>query len=465
MLDRLARAVAEIAGVEFVSLGLHSGDRYHFISTHGFPFGSNFDSVPATTLKKSLFSSAVEVSDLRKEAGFKPSGSIPIVREWRYGANVPVRLDHILVDDGVLALSIADRKTRSMVGHTMFELARIADQFADIIWLTMEVHKARSRPAQSAAIFGILAEGLHQSNAPLALVDDELNILDFSAGFVDFQKQVLNCPPVAKQSFAELWLDDSGEDKLHSAMDSGKAVNEISCLIPGSNKSVLFDFHILAFPEAAIRVGIVSVHFSCVRALVPALHDSAKVTWDTKPASTNDPDVVGRFLFDTLVPRTRLLHRNKYNYLTVRAWRKPIKPYQFSAMKALKTATPDAFVDQIATELLKAAEAVHGDLHNAVVVPIPCGHSGSECLSKKIAKVLAQRIGVEIVEAFEPIRISGSSHPKTNVRRPAMKLRQPPDKTVILVDDVASSGAHIEEACRLLSKHVPAIWPVVWVAD
>jgi len=36
---------------------------------------------------------------------------------------------------------------------------------------------------------------------------------------------------------------------------------------------------------------------------------------------------------------------------------------------------------------------------------------------------------------------------------------------VLLIDDVATSGAHIEEAAMLLRAAAPAVLPLVWIAD
>ena len=44
-------------------------------------------------------------------------------------------------------------------------------------------------------------------------------------------------------------------------------------------------------------------------------------------------------------------------------------------------------------------------------------------------------------------------------------LRTAPTVPILLIDDVATSGAHIEEAAVLLRAAAPAVLPLVWIAD
>jgi predicted amidophosphoribosyltransferase len=174
---------------------------------------------------------------------------------------------------------------------------------------------------------------------------------------------------------------------------------------------------------------------------------------------------LGKFLIDTLINRQRLRSRKTVHYLALRCWAKPIKQYQINALRALKAAPPRSFIEEIAQEMALAVKAVHGLPTGAIVVPVPCGHSGPNCFSTKLARALAKQLGFEYREAFACQTLAGSSHPKTNVRRPKMKLIEEISANVILVDDVATSGAHLEEAARLLSATSQSVWPVVWISD
>ncbi len=183
-------------------------------------------------------------------------------------------------------------------------------------------------------------------------------------------------------------------------------------------------------------------------------------------SSTVDSDhVVGKFLSDTLIKRRRLRSRKSCYYLALRIWAKPIKAYQISALRALKAAPPLELVEEIAAEMASAFRAVHGHPSDACVVAVPCGHSGPDCLSAKLAQSVARQLNLECVEAFLCMNQRGTSHPKTNLRRPKMRLKAEVERPVILIDDVATSGVHIEEAARLLLQTTHTVWPVVWISD
>ena len=96
---------------------------------------------------------------------------------------------------------------------------------------------------------------------------------------------------------------------------------------------------------------------------------------------------------------------------------------------------------------------------------MPCGHSAADsCLSREIARALAALLHLPVVPALAATPQKGSSHPKNNARRPPMTLVEKVPGPVILVDDVATSGAHVEEAVKLLRPVCGAVLAVVWIS-
>lgn len=175
--------------------------------------------------------------------------------------------------------------------------------------------------------------------------------------------------------------------------------------------------------------------------------------------------VVRNFLTESLVSNVRFLQRDGLGFHALRRWRAPIKQWQLLAVKQLKQARDPLFADMIADEVAESAVTLHGRGSAACVAAVPCGHSGSGCLSEMIAKRVAERLDLPFVEAFEPIAVKGSSHPRRNASRPAMRSALTIREPVLLVDDIATTGSHIVEAKRRLRETSPAVFPLVWLAN
>lgn len=177
-----------------------------------------------------------------------------------------------------------------------------------------------------------------------------------------------------------------------------------------------------------------------------------------------DISVTSEFLIASLVKQRRLLQRGKTSYHAISRWRQSIKEPQISALRALKRRPPSNFVDSIARDLAGSATALFGSSTFAVVSSVPCGHSGTGCLAQQLGIRTAEILGLSYQPAFEDMAVTGSSHPITNAKRPRMRLKDGIDRPVLLIDDVATSGSHIDEAARLLKTTAPAVLPLVWIA-
>ncbi len=118
----------------------------------------------------------------------------------------------------------------------------------------------------------------------------------------------------------------------------------------------------------------------------------------------------------------------------------------------------------IAKEIRVEADALMGLSAFRAIVPISCGHSAEEsCLSVEIARALSAQIGAPVIQAFAFQNLPGTSHPKSNTRRPKLELLTPVHEPVLLVDDVATSGAHLEEAVKLLRPHAGSVLAIAWI--
>ncbi|HRD74436.1 MAG TPA: hypothetical protein PK264_00635 [Hyphomicrobiaceae bacterium] len=173
---------------------------------------------------------------------------------------------------------------------------------------------------------------------------------------------------------------------------------------------------------------------------------------------------VTEFLLETLKTTRSLKSRRKTSYLTLRTWQTSIKKFQISAIKSLKKQPSPEFVSAIASEFINASQMLVGTKGIDTVVPMPCGHSRSdECLSVRIARRIAEAYPLTFHMAFKSVHRSGSSHPRRNVDLPAFKLVSPPSGNVLLVDDIATTGTHIEKAKEILLKQARNVLAIAWI--
>ena len=176
-------------------------------------------------------------------------------------------------------------------------------------------------------------------------------------------------------------------------------------------------------------------------------------------------DPSAAFLMDSLVLRPSMNRCGGIVYLTVRRWRRPVKRYQIDSLKALKANPPSSFVHAICHDIMAAFDPMLGEGGAfGSVVPIPCSHSPPEsCLSVLLASRIGYLLGLPAISALTIEPASGSSHPKQNLDRPPMLLARKIDRPAIVIDDVATSGHHMEEAVRLLRPGAGTVFAIAWI--
>lgn len=464
MLDRLVRAAARAADVSSMVLGLRYTDQYEFIATSGVPLTAYTDRVPGKMLHPKLFMREIEVEDLQRERDFTALKIAEIAKSWRYGCNVPVPLVYPLADGGVLALSGADLKTRKPGGRALQELRRIADIISDSVWLIQQIEVATAQRSARETVRSILIDGVRTSRVPVVLTNECLEIVGFSDYFLQEQRRLLGCKPEIGQNLADHWLDPATLAEIKASQETMQPIVAGTTMVSETGE-VKFDFHNLQFegvPDKFALFGVNVRSFQDLPNRPPTLREQAVAS--LMPARDGSGPV-SQFLFDTLIDKRRLLRSKDQSYVALKTWARPIKKYQIAALKALKADCPEAFVSRIADKIAAEAMQLFGTMSDHVVVAVPCGHSGPGCLSDQLGQQLARRLGIEHVRPFGCQPVSGSSHPRANARRPRLNLTDPVERPVILVDDVVTTGSHIEEAGRLLAKAAPSVWAISWIAD
>jgi len=466
MLDRIVISAAEMTGMPYMVLAIRYENYYEVISTYGIPLTHYSDRVPADTLHPKLLAKELEVADLQQQAQFTVLSIVPVAKTWRYGGNVPVHVEGMLTDGGVLALSCADTQCRETGGPTLAVLRKHAEFISDLIWLSGQVRRPGLVANPMSVIVSVLQAAVARFKLPVCILDHNQSIVGLSDSFSAEVQTLGSWQLQIGGRINGAWLTPLLEAAIDEALKSGTPQQWLP-VAETESRRYLLDLFPFSFPELGTFT-IFALHDGSHASLAGTQVASNTVNEHASQRAALSADSarpVSRFLDETLIRAQRLNRRNQTSYLGVRRWRSAIKQHQIAALRALKSDPPTAFVDAVVAELADAVRTVYGTPEICVVVPVPCGHSGPSCLSSRLAQGLADVLGVTMVDAFNPIDVAkGSSHPRTNGARPLMRLAIPVNKSVILVDDVASSGSHIDEAATLLRRTAPAVWSVAWIA-
>ena len=170
-------------------------------------------------------------------------------------------------------------------------------------------------------------------------------------------------------------------------------------------------------------------------------------------------------LADTIY-RPRLMVRNETRYLCVRGWCADRKGDQVAAVKAQKKMLRPPFVAAAALELAHALRALFGPLTTASVTSVPCGHSRRpDCAGAQIAAAVALNLGAGHRPRFRNRFCRGVSHPKENARLPPIEIVDAsPSPLVVVVDDIATTGWHLEEALAALRRNGLLAFGAAWIS-
>jgi hypothetical protein len=176
-------------------------------------------------------------------------------------------------------------------------------------------------------------------------------------------------------------------------------------------------------------------------------------------------DPAAKFLFETLTHKQALHARNGASYISLRTWKKTIKEYQIAALSAVKMFPPESFVDKVADEMASHAVRLFGSHSLTAIVPVPGGSSQTEqSLSEKLAACVAEKLSLPCQFVLKPQLVAkGKSHPSKNAKLKPYDLQQPVQGTVLLIDDVATSGRHIELAQTAIRQSGQDCFALSWI--
>jgi hypothetical protein len=96
---------------------------------------------------------------------------------------------------------------------------------------------------------------------------------------------------------------------------------------------------------------------------------------------------------------------------------------------------------------------------------MPCGHSRRpDCFGKRLAQCVAEVLELPFLQVFADRFCSGVSHPKEFTKLPPLHQIADPLASMIVIDDLAVSGWHVEESLFALRSRGVSASAAVWIS-
>ncbi len=171
-------------------------------------------------------------------------------------------------------------------------------------------------------------------------------------------------------------------------------------------------------------------------------------------------------ILGALVWRPAIFSRHDASWASCRSWRWSSKKADLRLFKAAKAQRPRVVIDGAAHDICVLLERLGGGWPGYSVTAMPCGNSGrSDCFGRLLGESVAAELGLPFSPVFEDRLVAGSSsHPQKYTRLPPLVVKTRPTGPVILIDDLATTGLHMEEALGALRHLGIATFGIVWLS-
>ncbi len=170
-------------------------------------------------------------------------------------------------------------------------------------------------------------------------------------------------------------------------------------------------------------------------------------------------------LLASLIYRPSIFQRKDVRWIAAHSWRSGSKEGGVAALKAVKESSDPVFINRVAEPVAALIRQLFGTERADAVTCIPCGHSRRpDCFGKRFAQAVAEALGMPFVQVFADRPRNGVSHPKQSAKLPPLRQIATPPGSTIVVDDLATSGAHLEQAVLALRQIGVAASAVAWIS-
>jgi hypothetical protein len=173
----------------------------------------------------------------------------------------------------------------------------------------------------------------------------------------------------------------------------------------------------------------------------------------------------GAPLLESLVSRPMLFRRNDVAWLSARSWRAETRARDMAAFCQAKFKCDPELIVRVGELLAGLICQVRGRQCADAVTTVPCGHSRRhDCFGKQVAQAVAKNLDLPFVQVFADRFCSGVSHPKEYRKLGPLEQISTAPASLLLVDDLATSGWHIEESLIALRDLGSAASAFTWIS-
>lgn len=189
---------------------------------------------------------------------------------------------------------------------------------------------------------------------------------------------------------------------------------------------------------------------------------AAGLRYFTPPAAPDAASPAPQSPLGGLAYRPTLYRRNAVSWVSVRA---DAKGADLARLKLCKAAVDQTVISAAAGEIAGLLRLLFGYFAGWIATSVACGHRRRpDCFGKRLGGAVADELGLGFREIFEDRFVDGVSHPKEFSKLPPLQYRDKPAAPMLVVDDIATSGWHVEEALGMIRALGLQAFGAVWIA-
>jgi hypothetical protein len=170
-------------------------------------------------------------------------------------------------------------------------------------------------------------------------------------------------------------------------------------------------------------------------------------------------------LLGSVIFRPAVFRRNDIGWIAACAWGSAAKADDLTALKRAKREIDETLIAEASGLTATLIRQLRGELATDAITCVPCGHSRRpDCFGKRLAEAVASSLKVPFMQVFADRFCEGVSHPKEFRKLPPLQQIADLFPSMIVVDDLAVLGWHVEESLLAVRWLGAAVSAFVWIS-